>query len=164
MIETATNPIAHWHTLVHQAQDRTGIRLNEDLESYLAFTLGAQMRRTDLGSRIYGMDLLEALNIDGSRRPEALRSVGDDCLILAGLYPERAQRRLTTIEYFVRLGQSAYSEAASGSRHGLAGLYPDLARHFATLVRVLMALRRSVAAPLLLAVPGDAPRTRRRYC
>jgi hypothetical protein len=68
--------------------------------------------------------------------------VGDRCLLIAGLYPEQAQRRLVTLDYFMALGRNAYAEVACAARSAMADLYERLAAGFARLVRVLVALRR----------------------
>jgi hypothetical protein len=72
--------------------------------------------------------------------------------LLAGLYPEQAQRRMVTIDYFLAMGSCAYDELSGALQAAVADLYGRLAKAFAHLVRVLMELRRWTrdVAPMLL--------------
>lgn len=137
--ETAT---ALWHELVREGEQRAGRTLGEDLESYLVFTLMRHQGDAPLAHRIMGVELLEALQEGGRQREAELRDVGDRCLLIAGLYPELAQRRRVPLSYFVDLGQGAYDRLASELRAAWAQLYAELAHAFAQLVRVLVEVRR----------------------
>ena len=137
--ETVT---ALWQELVRDAERKAGRPLGEDLESYLVFTLMRHYRDAPLAHRVVALEWLEALQRDGRQREDELRDVGDRCLLIAGLYPELAQRRRVPLAYFVDVGRSAYDQLASELRAALAELYAQLARAFAQLVRVLVEVRQ----------------------
>lgn len=130
-----------WHDLVREGEQRARQPLAEDSESYLVFTLMRHHRDAPLAHRTMALELLEALQCSGRRRGEELRDVGDRCLLLAGLYPDLAQRRRVDLGYFIALGRGAYAQLADELRAALAGLYARLAQDFERLVRVLMAVR-----------------------
>lgn len=130
-----------WHDLVREGEQRSRERLDEDAESYLVFTLMRHHRDAPLAHRTMALELLDALHCSGRRREGELRDVGDRCLLLAGFYPELAQRRRVDLRYFIQLGRGAYAQLADEMRAALARLYAHLAQDFDRLVRVLMAVR-----------------------
>lgn len=140
-IRTNGNPTALWHELIRDAEQRAHSSLDETLESYLVFTLMRHQGDQQLAGRVMALELLEGLDCRGRRREDALRDVGDRCLLLAGLYPEQARERMVSLSYFVDLGRGSYDQLAAYLRAGLAELYQHLARSFAELVRVLVEVR-----------------------
>jgi hypothetical protein len=130
-----------WHDLVREGEQRARQPLGEDAESYLVFTLMRHHRDAPLAHRTMALELLEALQRSGRRREDELRDVGDRCLLLAGLYPELAQRRRVDLGYFIALGRGAYAQLADELRAAIAALYAQLAQDFDRLVRVLLAVR-----------------------
>ena len=141
-ILTDTATTALWHDLLREAEARGRAPLDEELEAYLVFLLMRHLRDGELGGRVLALDLLQGLHARGSQRGEDLRTVGDRCLLIAGLYPEQAQQRLVSLDYFIGLGAHAYAELAHAARAALGALYARLATAFARLVRVLVELRR----------------------
>ena len=143
---------ALWVDLVREAEDAAATRLDEELESYLVFLLMGHTRDLQLHRNIVALDYLLARAERGTRRKQELRDVGDRCLLLAGLYPEQAGRRMVTVDYFLAVGSCAYDELSAALKAAVADLYGHLAKAFARLVRVLMELRRWTrdVAPMLL--------------
>ena len=92
-------------------------------------------------ARAQALDWLDAQSRCGTVRADALRDVGDRCLLIAGLYPGLAERRRVGIDYFVDLGRGAYFEVADASRNAYAALFEQLARSYRELVRTLRAMR-----------------------
>ena len=151
-ILTDVPQLALWTDLIHEAEQGAAMRLDEELESYLVFVLMGHARDVQLGRNAVALDYLLARTQSRTRAKQELRDVGDRCLLLAGLYPEQAQRRLVNIGYFLDLGSSAYDELSNALSASIAQLYGHLAEAFAHLVRVLMQLRRRVRdiTPLVL--------------
>ena len=92
-ILTENAPTALWLDLVRESAQRAGVTLDEELESHLVFVLMRHLGDAGLGARVLALDYLEALLAQGSQRTRALRETGDRCLLIAGLFPEQAQRR-----------------------------------------------------------------------
>jgi len=141
-IVTHGSATALWLELVREAAERAGARLDEDLESYLVFTLMRHLGDAPLGHRIMALELLEAVLKDGRQRQLELRDVGDRCLLIAGLYPQLAERRHVPLRYFLDLGSGAYDQLGCELRAAVSALYAQLARAFGQLVRVLLEVRR----------------------
>lgn len=153
MIDTLKKgaPAEVWQALVKEAAERAGRPLDESRESYLVFVLLRYQGDALLLSHTQGIDWLEAQARMGHARADALRDVGDRCLLVAGLFPGLAERRRVSVEYFIDLGRSAYQGVADASRQTYAALYAQLARSYRELVATLGAMR---SAPL----PHDAIR------
>ena len=130
-----------WQGLVREAEDRAAVRVDEDQESYLVFTLVRHSRDQVLVARTLALELLDGLALPGELGSERLRDVGDRCLLLAGLFPEQSRRRCVDEAYYLELGRSAYGELGSRRRDALAELYARLAQAFAPLVRILRHVR-----------------------
>ncbi len=154
-ILTEDSQTALWQTLVRDAENRASRQLGDDLESYLEFTLMRHQRDAQLGGRTIAIEWLETLLANGRRRQEGLRDVGDGCLLIAGLYPQQAQRRRVSLSYFQDIGSDAYRHLGERASGGLESLFRQLANAFAELVRVLFEVRR-LATPDTRLDPGLA--------
>ncbi|HSX59910.1 MAG TPA: hypothetical protein VLF18_06905 [Tahibacter sp.] len=141
-ILTDTAATALWHQLIREAEHNGAAPLDDEAESYLVFLLMRHLRDAELGGRVFALDYLEALHDAPTPREQRLRDVGDRCLLIAGLYPHQAQRRLVGLDYFLALGAQAYADIAGKASNAWAELYRRLAASFARLVRVLVEVRR----------------------
>lgn len=138
-------PVEVWQALVQDAYEQTGRRLDESSESYLVFVLLRYQADGLLLARTQGMDWLLAMDLAGAARADALRDVGDRCLLVAGLFPGLAERRRVSVDYFIDIGRSAYLGVADVTRQAYAALYAQLARSYGELVHTLSAIRVSQA-------------------
>ena len=132
--------ISQWQALVAEAEALSGVQLGEELESYLVFTLMRYLRRPEMAQRILALDFLEAFQRSHPQRNEALRDVGDQCLLFSGLFPRRAERRRVRVSYYVKLGRSAYQTLAD-SLSKTADLFALLAEEFIAAMDTLQAIR-----------------------
>ena len=136
-----SNSTSQWHTLVTEAQQASGIHLDEELESYLVFLLMRYTDRPDMAASILAIDYLEGANSLGQIRQDRMRDVGDQCLLYSGLFPERAERRRVRVSYYVDLGRSAYQTAADAAQQALGQLFTTLANQFVMVMDTLQAMR-----------------------
>jgi hypothetical protein len=130
-----------WHEVVREAEDRSGRALGEERESYLVFVLQRHLQDAYLLARTQALEWLAAQEQIGSARADALRDVGDRCLLIAGLFPGLAARRRVSVDYYIDLGSGAYDEVARSTRASYADLFAQLARGYRELVLVLRAVR-----------------------
>lgn len=138
-IVTHPGETALWYEMVHEAEKSCTTMLQEELESYLVFLLMRYIRRPDLASEVMATAFLKGMQASPYQRLEALRTVGDQCLLLSGLYPKVAQKRHVRIGYFVGLGQSAYSASSSIKDD----IYERLGAQFVPLMDILQSIRRT---------------------
>ena len=134
--------LALWQELVHDGEQQAGIALGESVQAYLVFVLMRYLRDGALGAHVLALDWLDAHEHRGTQRADALRDVGDRCLLIAGRYPGLAERRHVDASYFRQLGCGAYAGVAESARDGYAALFAELARAFGAMVRVLASLPR----------------------
>ena len=141
---------AQWQSLVKEAESSSHCQLEEDLESYLVFLLMRFASEQGMAARVLTLDYIYAMHEMGQVQRGKLRDVGDLCLLYAGLFPLRAQRRRVSISYFVDLGRSAYLHLATHMPTSSADTYTHLAHDFVRLMDILQAMRTLHGQPSLL--------------
>lgn len=135
--------IAQWRSLVIAGQEKAGLQLTEPIENYVVITLDANTTNSQLVSSVIAIDFLKNIHVKSVSNMQTLRAVGDQCLILAGLFPDRAKRKHVSSDYFKNLGENAYyilsfSHTALKLDHTL---FYQLFENFADLIEVLKAMR-----------------------
>jgi hypothetical protein len=133
--------VAQWRELVQDATQRCDSQLNDELESYLVFMLMRHMSASELASTIVALDYLRSSTGSGRVQTEQLSKIGDNCLLLSGLFPGRAERRRVRISYYVNLGISAYARLGDLLKDAQATLYKELSKQFVCLMDILHAAR-----------------------
>lgn len=135
--------IAEWRRLVLEGQEKAGFHLTEPVENYVVITLDAQTTNTNLSTTIIAIDFLKNIHIHSTRNLQTLRFVGDQCLILAGLFPDRAKRKNLSDDYFKHLGEHAYYvlSFASVPTELDHSLFYQLFENFENLIQILKAMR-----------------------
>lgn len=128
-----------WYDVIKAAETSCAIKLNREIENYLVTLLIKYTNQPELTHRLFAKRFLEALQSQSTDRFNELRSVGDECLLFAGLYPRAAAHKLVKINYFVDLGRSAYTQL---SEHiSVNDLFRRLAYQFIALMDVLQSIR-----------------------
>lgn len=150
MNETLMNgaPAELWQALVQEAGERAGHRLDEWREAHLVFVLLRYQNDAQLLARTQALAWLHAQDQVGQWRSECLQRVGDECLLIAGLFPALARRRHVSVDYFIGLGHGAYREVAEHSTRETSCFYDTLARSYRQLVQVLRQLRQASSPQL----------------
>jgi hypothetical protein len=138
--------MAHWYSLIAEAEYRTNYQPNDGIKSYLILTLDKFIQDNDLSTSIIGADFLIYIKELESGQREQLRDLGDQCLILAGLFPGHAEKRNVSVNYFIGIGQQAYLTVADKTKVKYDPvLFYDLGHQFKALTQLLHAMR----------LPGD---------
>ncbi|MCB1826862.1 MAG: hypothetical protein KDH94_00455 [Coxiellaceae bacterium] len=135
--------IAEWQALVAEAEVKTGYAFDEHLESYLVLTLDHYTKKDELISSVIALDFLKSTNIARPRDGALLREVGDQCLILSGLFPERALKKNVSLTYFIGMGQQAYLALTDNRLKESFDpeLYNSLSHNFVGLMDLLHSMR-----------------------
>jgi hypothetical protein len=136
--------IITWYDLVEKAMEQAGYQGNEAVGQYLVMTLDHFTKENDLASAVIALDFLMAFNSLGREGGGKMRQVGDECLLLAGLFPERAARKHVSVDYFIGMGQEAYHILTHPTFKWLydTTLFAKLSQDFPHLIDVLRALRK----------------------
>lgn len=133
-----------WREVLRESEARTGEQLDEDREAYLVFALLRHCQDTALLRRIMALEYFDAFEASGMQRIDALRDVGDRCLLLSGLFPRLAERRRVSLRYYIDIGQGAYAAVGELARRIYGDLFAQLAEGFESMVRVLAGVRPGV--------------------
>lgn len=132
---------AQWQALIQDAASHGQASLSEDLESYLVFMLMRFMGESRLGSQAIAFEYLRGLDLLPKEREDVLRDVGDKCLLFAGFFPDLAKRRRVKLDYYVRLGQTAYATLSTHPHQALSQLFNELSEQFVSLMDILHWMR-----------------------
>ncbi len=137
-----SSELSQWHKLVSEAEQDYGVHLDEAMQSYLVFTLMRFAKNSQLNSHALAIDYLNSHHLSGSLRSEQLRDIGDQCLLVSGLYPQSAEKRQVGVTYYVDLGRSAYHHISTVTQKGIAELYQQLSESFILLMDLLQTIRQ----------------------
>ena len=137
-----SSELSQWHALIRQAEQDYGCELDEAMQSYLVFTLMRFTKNQGLNTRALALEYLESHHLPSIRRSEQLRDIGDQCLLVSGLYPQSAERRQVGVGYYVDLGRSAYHHISTCTQKGVAELYHELSESFILLMDLLQTIRQ----------------------
>lgn len=140
-IVTGPTAVSQWQQLLSDAQSHAEIKLDEQNEAYLVFLLMRFMSETRVAGRVVALEYLQGLLAGGQIQRDKLREVGDICLLISGLFPDRAQRRRVKLSYFINMGRAAYQSLGESVEKGLSELYTQLAVGFIQLMDTLRAVR-----------------------
>lgn len=137
-----------FHEVVTDALDAVDLDASEPASWYLVGLLG-DFTKARLTDEPLGLKLAQP-GKDAGERVRNLKQVGDTSLYVAGFFAESLNRSLVDVEYYVGLGQSAYSQLARSLGGGAGGprtiteVYEELAAKFPGFVDVLAAVRKRV--------------------
>lgn len=137
IVITQPTELAHWYSIIADAQASADIFLQTDCESYLVFLLLRFCTQPELANSVIAEEFLKSEQLIGSHRLTCLQIVGDKCLLFAGLFPERAQRKRVNPDYFINMGRTAYGQVS----HGVDD-FPPLNHYFQHMTVVLQSLRQ----------------------
>jgi hypothetical protein len=135
---------AQWLALILDAKELSGFYLKENLENYLLLTLEHFTTEAKLSSSVLAIDYLTNISVSTQSNAMKLREVGDQCLILSGLFPERALRKHVSLDYFINLGKGAYHRISHHEKsHPFdPELFYQLSMNFVGLMDVLHHMRQ----------------------
>ena len=136
-------PDAEWYRLVEQALYQSGYQFDECISHYLVITLNSYSTNSSIAQSVIAIDYLTGVQMQGLRGQQQLRDVGDQCLLLSGLFPERALKKRVSLEYFIHLGQVAYRQLADLEEKLVLDpiLFNKLSQNFVGLMDVLHNMR-----------------------
>ena len=134
---------AHWYLLIKEAHDKSDYGYNEQIENYLVITLKKYATQAKIAQQTIALRLLSGLNQEELNHQDLLREVGDECLVLAGLFPHRSLKHHLPLSYYIHAGQSAYSHYANKhtTRCKNPELFDQLSTHFIGLMDILQLIR-----------------------
>ena len=140
--------MALWVDLLKEGQARAQIPLSEFEESYTVFMLCRFMDKPGFMDAVLALSYLESQNLPPHKKEKTLRTTADTGIILAGLFPERAERLNVSCAYFVEMSKACFTE--------LASLYHRMRQPIESRDCFLLARSAEKLSFVLGAVRGDA--------
>jgi hypothetical protein len=107
-IKPEPSPQAEWCKLIEEAQSLIGYRLEDHLQHYLMLTLDHYTQYNQLSSQVFALEYLNHTKLDTKQDLHAIRGVGDQCLVLSGLFPQRVLKKNVSLHYVIGMGKQAY--------------------------------------------------------
>lgn len=126
--------------LVAEGEFQRGVSLGDTMESYLVFLLIRYAGLPEIAMWDAATAYLDGVLLQRVFRHDKMKETGDMCLLLSGLFPERAKKRVSA-SYYKTIGQGAYGELGSDPSCMLAETFRELAAHFILLAEVLQCTR-----------------------
>src|SRR5262249_25898208 len=109
-VTLATSVDEFFHEVVTDALEAVEGDASE-AESWYLVGLLAEMTRTRLTDEPLGLKLAHP-GVEPAERVRNLKQVGDTSLYVAGFFAESLNRSLVDVDYYVGIGQTAYSQLA----------------------------------------------------
>ena len=137
--------VSIFDTLVGAGEEKSSVTLPFQLHAFLVGCLVEHMRDVGIVHHSVSLDFLCSATKLGEQGNVLLKRTGDEALLLAGLFPERALRLHVSSRYFRFMGQAAYANLAAklqaSERPERGEFYDAVVEHFHFLVKVLNATR-----------------------
>ena len=133
------SPTEFFRELVESAMLNQHVRATELTSFYVVNLLAgfADGSRSPAGDEPLGARLAESLQAAGTAQRTGLRTVGDQSLFISGFFSDSLNRSLVDVDYYIQLGEVAYSALARQGAEGLGGVFDELSDKFTTFVDVL---------------------------
>src|ERR1044071_5861299 len=143
-VTLATSVDEFFHEVVTDALTAVDLDASESAGWYLVGLLG-EFTTVRLTDEPLGLKLAAAPDSPGER-VRTLKEVGDTSLYVAGFFAESLTRSLVDVDYYVGLGQTAYTRLARslGPATWCGGVTEELAAKFPQFVDVLAEVRKRV--------------------
>ena len=135
-------PAEYFKDLVTASLARHHVRA-ADLTEYYLVNLLCQYIRLDAGAAVGDVNeplavrLARALQSGGSEQRARLRSLGDFSLFMTGFFSDSFRRRLVDVDYYVSMGEYAYSSLARLDEDAFSEVFTELANKFVGFTDVL---------------------------
>jgi hypothetical protein len=144
-VTLATSVDEFFHEVVSEALDAVDLDASPPASWYLVSLLG-DFTKARLTDEPLALKLAQQVE-DPGERVRNLKTVGDTSLYVAGFFAESLSRSLVDVDYYVGLGQNAYTQLARsfGTGRSLSEVYEELAAKFPRFVDVLMEVRKRVS-------------------
>lgn len=147
-ILTESTSTALWYQMLQEAQSKCQIILSSDIESYLILMLTRYLTYTTLAQEMMASTFLKGIQLPTRLRATVLQDIGDRCLLISGLFPFVAEKRLVKLRYYIDIGQIAYEVISQKNND----IFSSLSKQFIPLMDVLQSFRPSTFEPLPLEI------------
>ncbi len=151
-IRTTPNLQQFFYELVQNAVAEHKAAVSKEVEYYLVQLLSRFSKIENNAAQPHDEALCSllhrALEADRATQISLLRDLGDVALYIAGYFPESLSRKLIDIDYYIRMGGSAYGSVSSLTQiPSIQSLYQELAEKFTAWTDLLTTVSSQAQAP-----------------
>ena len=146
------SPAEYFKDLIEAALERQHLRANE-LTAYYLVNLLCRYVRPDAKSPFrdegepLAIRLGRALQTGGLEQRARLRSLGDFSLFMSGYFSDSFRRKVVDVDYYVSMGEYAYSALARREDDAFGEVYAELGRKFVSFMDVLADISEHTGNP-----------------
>lgn len=141
------------YEIVSENEKKVSLELNDYSKLYLLNTMKNLIEKNDffyteiIGEDSLGEAFMRAFTKDLLGKIKTLKAVGDLCLIYSGFFPDKLNRKLVDIDYFIKLGQLSFLAlyriySTMNSVSDLKNLYLEVSKEFLKIVTVMLEIAR----------------------
>ncbi len=141
------------YDIVSENEKKVSLELNDYSKLYLLNTMKNLIEKNDffyteiIGDDSLGEAFMRAFTKDLLGKVKTLKAVGDLCLIYSGFFPDKLNRKLVDIDYFIKLGQISFLTLyriynTMNSVSDLKNLYFEVYKEFVKIVTVMLEIAR----------------------
>jgi hypothetical protein len=139
-----------FHEAVTEALRAQQVETSEPTEFYLVNLLADFTKASQVDSEPLALKMAQSKAQSRDERARSLKEIGDTTLYVAGFFSDSLTRKLVDVDYYMAMGESAYSQLAGlvGAARGSAAatqlfqeVYDELAGKFPRFVDVLQEVR-----------------------
>jgi hypothetical protein len=143
------NVTEYFHEVVTSALRETEVRATASTEFYLVNLL-TEFTAAPVGDEPLALKLARVQETAAPEgKAQGLKEIGDESLVVTGLFSDSLQRKLVAPDYYISMGASAYRQLASlvsatrtSAASFFSSVYEELAAKFGRFVAVLQEIRR----------------------
>jgi len=123
--------------LARQQLQATGLTSYYLVDLLCRFTRPDRIPFNDDHDEPLALRLRRALDAGGLEQRVRLRNLGDFSLFMSGFYSDSLRRRAVDLDYYVSMGEYAYSSLARRDQDAFGEVYAELGRKFVPFMDVL---------------------------
>jgi hypothetical protein len=130
--------VEYFKDLVDRALTRQGVATQELTSFYVVQLLASFLQQpTNYDEGPLSVRLVQALESGGMRQRASLKQIGDLSLFIAGFFSESLNRKLVDVEYYAKIGGSAYHALSRVETDTFSPVFAELGTKFVDFVDVL---------------------------
>ncbi|MCX8083445.1 MAG: hypothetical protein N3C60_00785 [Calditerrivibrio sp.] len=148
------NISSEMYDIVTENERKASLQLNEYAKLYLMTIMKNLIEKEDffykniINDDALGEAFMKAFAKDLFGKIQTIKAVGDLCLIYSGLFPDKLNRKLVDIDYFIKLGQVSFLTLYRIYNHidtlsDIKNLYLNVYKEFLKITSVLMEIAKS---------------------
>lgn len=97
-----------WYSMIEKAKIISGYNFSDSVQHYLVLTLRHFTTNKDIASKVLAIDFLTHSEMNTANDQRSIRDLGDHCLVLSGLFPERIVKKNISLNYVIGIGKQSY--------------------------------------------------------